>query len=180
MSRPSWARKYGEALADVAQESGATARVKTELDSFARLLGQQQELREALVSPAVPLVPRKNILIEIGKRLNWSSVTRNFLLVLVEKGRIERFDLLLLAYRDVLDERAGMIRAEVVSARPLDESSQDQLEATVAEMTGKKARLKYRVEDGLIGGLRLKIGSTVYDGTVRSQLEQVRKELIGT
>ena len=177
MTRASWARKYGEALADVAGESGAVTRIKTELDGFGRLLEENAELRETLASPAIPLPPKKNILSEISERLSWTRMTRNFLLVLLERGRLEKFEEVLLAYRDVLDDQAGVVRAEVVSAHELDEEIQQQLKDTVKELTGKQARLTFRVEDGLIGGLRLQIGSMVYDGTIRSRLEQVRKGL---
>lgn len=177
MSRPSWALKYGEALAEVASEEEVTTRVKTELDGFAQLLKENGELLEALQSPVIPLQPKANIVKELARRLSWTSAMRNFLLVVLEKDRIDDFDELRLAYRDILDQRAGIVRAEVTSARELEESDLERVEATVQAITGKKAKLVCGVDRDLIGGLRIQIGSMVYDGTIRSRLQQIRREL---
>jgi F-type H+-transporting ATPase subunit delta len=96
---------------------------------------------------------------------------------LLEKGRLEQIEEVFAAYQAVLDEKAGVVRVDVASAHELAETDQKRIAAAMKKVTGKDVKLSYSVDDELIGGLRLQVGSTVYDGSVLSSLENLRHRM---
>jgi F-type H+-transporting ATPase subunit delta len=173
----STAARYAGALAEVASELGLTERAHHELREFAGLISELEELRDFLANPAFPLRVKQGVIREIGRRGDYCSIIVNFLLLLQERSRILRVGAILEAFEQELDVRAGVVRAEVTSAHPLDDPVRGRLEQALAELTARRIRANYQIDPALLGGLKVRMGSVVYDGTLQTQLNQLQREL---
>ena len=174
------AARYANALADVitAPNSSTTPeRAIDELRSFQFALGDSPELHNALVTPAVPGSRKKAVVGRIAEILKLSRITRNFLFVLVDHRRIPALSGIIHNLEEVLDQRLGFARAEVSSAAELTEAQQHALNAQLERLTGKRLRVRFAIDPALIGGAVARIGSTVYDGSVRGQLAALERRL---
>ncbi len=172
--------RYANALADVVTAGGSALRPQDalgELRSFDSTLRGSAELQNALVTPAVAGSRKKAVIGRIGDILRLSRITRNFLFVLIDHRRITLLAEILQSLETILDERLGFARAEVVSARELNQQQQAALTAKLERLTGKRIRARYQVDQALIGGVTARIGSTVYDGSVRGQLRSLQRRL---
>ena len=171
--------RYASALADVVTSpAGMDAAQATEqLRSFEALLTESAELRNALSSPAVAPGRKRAVVGKLADQLGLAKIVRNFLLVLTDHRRIAVLAQAIDAFEIQLDARLGFVRAELSSARELDESQKDAVAAELARLTGKKVRPRFAVEPELIGGVVARIGSTVYDGSVRGQLDTLSHKL---
>jgi F-type H+-transporting ATPase subunit delta len=173
MTHAGIASRYANALADIVTvgAGGLTAETAlAELRAFAAAMGSSPELVNALVSPAVPPARKRAVVGRIADQLQLSRITRNFLFVLIDKRRIASLDDIIQSFETVSDERLGFARADVTSALPLGEPQQHVLSAQLERISGKRIRARYSVDGSLIGGVVARIGSTVYDGSVRGQL----------
>ncbi|HXM45588.1 MAG TPA: ATP synthase F1 subunit delta [Bryobacteraceae bacterium] len=180
MTHSALASRYASALVDVATgpKSGMDPHVLlTELRGFEEVLAGSAELRSALASPAVPPARKRAVVGAIGAKLGVSRVARNFLFVLTDHRRIAMLTEVLEAYDLALDERLGFQRAEISSARELTQPQRDSVSDEFERLTGKKMRMRYAVNRELLGGLVARIGSTVYDGSVRGQLQALGRRL---
>jgi F-type H+-transporting ATPase subunit delta len=169
--------KYARALAEVAAETGTTEEVRRGLEAFREVFRTQQELREVLDNPGIPLAAKRSIVREVAKRMSLAGNLVNFLFVILERSRLHLLDEFSEAYQEVLDEQSGIARVEVRSSHPLETSELDRLKEAMTAITGKTVRLSYEVDQTLLGGVKLQVGSTVYDGTLRTQLEELRRQL---
>jgi F-type H+-transporting ATPase subunit delta len=173
----STAVKYARALADVALEQGLAEEARRELRGFGSLHETNEELREALKNPGLPLKVKQEIVREIAGKSSFSGIVLNFLLLLVERNRLGQLAGIVEAYERVLDEKAGVSRIEVFSAHALPEGARRRLAGVMKEQTGGEVRLTYLVDEGLIGGVKLRMGSVVLDGSVRTELENLGRVL---
>lgn len=174
--------RYARALADAAAAPDARVDAQTitgELVRFEELLHQSPELKTALDSPAVPPPRKRAVVARLARELPLSDLVRRFLFVLIDHRRASLLAETREAFEAVMDERLGIARADVVSARPLSEQEQRQMIAGIARLTGKQARARFRVDESLTGGVMARVGSTVYDGSVRGQLNVLRRRLAG-
>jgi F-type H+-transporting ATPase subunit delta len=174
------ANRYANALADVVTAGGSTLRPEDavkELRAFNELLRNSPELYNALMTPAVPGSRKKAVVGRIADQLNFARITRNFLFVLVDKRRIIALPEIIQSLEQVIDERLGFARAEVTSARELTGTQQEALSTRLQTMTGKRIRMRFTVDESLIGGIVARIGSTVYDGSLRGQLSTLERRL---
>lgn len=174
------ATRYANALADVVSPGTSTIRPEDalkELRSFEDALGESAELRNALISPAVPVGRKRVVVGRIGDRLQISPIVRNFLFVLVDHRRVGLLTEILHSFELIMDERLGFARAEISSARELTEAQRAALNTQLAQLTGKQVRMRFSVDEALIGGAVARIGSTVYDGSVRGQLQTLGRRL---
>lgn len=174
------AARYANALADVvtAPGSGMTPE-KTigELKSFESALHDSPELTNALVTPSVAGSRKKAVVGKVAEILKLSRITRNFLFVLVDHRRIPALPGIIQDLEEVLDQRLGLARAEVASAAELTEAQQKALSSQLERLTGKRIRMRFSTDPALIGGAVARIGSTVYDGSVRGQLASLERRL---
>jgi len=180
MTRSALASRYASALVDVATDPKTQVdphQVLTELRAFEAVFAESAELRNALTSPSVAPARKRAVVGAIGERLGISRIARNFLFVLTDHRRIATLAEVLEAFDLLLDERLGFTRAEVGSARELNQPQRDALSHGLERLTGKKVRMRFTVDRELIGGLVARIGSTVYDGSVRGQLQALGKRL---
>ncbi|HXG88425.1 MAG TPA: ATP synthase F1 subunit delta [Vicinamibacterales bacterium] len=178
MSVRTSATRYAKALLDVAlQESDAT-QIERDLTSIVTAMEQTADLRRALTSHGVPVTVRANVIRAIAEKVGAASPLVKLLNMLAEKGRLELLPVLLDVYRERLLAHGNTVRAQVTSATPLTPDNTRGLEQSLAKLTGKHVQIETSVDPSLIGGVVAKIGSTVYDGSVRTQLEKVREQLI--
>jgi F-type H+-transporting ATPase subunit delta len=169
--------KYARALAEVAAESGITEEVRRGFESFRETFGVHPELREVLFSPGIPLAAKQGIVGEVARRMGLPDCLVNFLFVILERSRLHLLDEFSDAYQELLDENAGIERIGVEASHPLQTADLERLKEAMSEITGKTIKLSYEVDETLLGGVRLQVGSTVYDGTIRTQLEELRRQL---
>lgn len=174
------ATRYAHALADVVTagtSSLGAADTVAQLRTFEAVLRSSQELQNALATPAVPAGRKRAVVGRLADELALSRIPRNFLFVLVDHRRIASLSDIIHKFEVVVDERLGFARAEVASASELTEPQRGALNAQLERLTGKRIRARYAVDDALIGGVIARIGSTVYDGSVRGQLHSLEQRL---
>ena len=173
------ARRYASALADVIVERREAALVQAELAGWEKMILGNSALLEAFSNPTVAYEEKGNVLGELIARTKVHLTTANFLHTLLKNQRLAELAEVNAKLAEVLDERAGIVNAEVTSARPVSESTKALLEERLGQITGKKTRLRFATDEALVGGLITRIGSTIYDGSVSGQLKRLREELAG-
>ena len=179
MSSQTVARRYAGALADVVTERGEGAAVQEELASWEKMLVENPPLLEAFSNPTVVYLQKEKMLEELIERTRLRPTTANFLRVLLRNQRLADLPQVNAKLAEILDDRSGVVSAEVTSARPVAASTRSLLEAKLGEMTGKKIRLSFATDESLLAGIVTRIGSTIYDGSVRNQLKRLGEELAG-
>jgi len=175
--RPTVARRYARALFALADESGAVDRVREEMGQIAELLEAHPALRHALFRPLHPAAERRGVLRGVCARVGSGDTVRNFLAFLVDQRRIVDFEGIRAEYERLADEAAGRVRAEVVAASPLDARQTERLRAALSARTGHEVDLEVAVDADLIGGAVAVVGGVVFDGSLRTQLSQLRDTL---
>jgi len=173
------ATRYSNALADVVTAPGSALAPPTavaELRSFEAALASR-ELRNALTTPAVPTARKRAVVGRVADILKLSPITRNFLFVLIDHRRISSFGDVVDAFEQTLDSRLGFARAEVASASELTGAQRAAIVAALEKVGDKRLRAQFAVDAALIGGVVARIGSTVYDGSVRGQLQALERRL---
>jgi len=174
------ATRYAHALADVVTAPGSAVGAEetvAQLRSFEAALAGSPELQNALTTPAVPASRKRAVIGRIADVLQLSRIARNFLFVLVDHRRITSLSDIIHSFDVVVDERLGFARAEVTSASELNDALRNDLNRELERLTGKRIRARYAVDASLIGGAMARIGSTVYDGSVRGQLNSLERLL---
>ena len=170
------ANRYAKALMDVLYPDNAEAGYE-QLRSFSAVLQQQHDAARVLENPTISADRRKALLDKIGDALHLHKSVRNLLNLLIERNRLNLLDEILIAYQKFLDERLGIVRAQVRAAMPLDSTEQQQLAGKLQTVTGKKVRMEVAVDPTLIGGVVAQVGSTIYDGSLRQQLQRFKNRL---
>jgi F-type H+-transporting ATPase subunit delta len=173
------ARRYASALADVVLERGEAKEVQAELESWNEILRANPNLQEVFRNPTIALDQKRAVLRKLIERAQPRPTTANFLKVLLQNQRLTELSEINRRFSGILDERAGMVAAVVTTARPVPENSQQNLREKLETLTRKKVRVDYEQDSELIGGLVTRIGSTVYDGSVRTQLQQIKEKMAG-
>jgi F-type H+-transporting ATPase subunit delta len=171
------AQRYAAALADAAQERKAGETLKRELAEFTGLVAGSAELRNLLASPAVARETKQDVVRKLIERLKLSAELRNFVFVLIDQDRTAMLEEIRTAFEAELNQRMGIVEAQVISARELSAEERKRLGRALERVTGKKIEARFHLDTKLIGGTTVKIGSTVYDGSVRQQLNRLRAQL---
>jgi len=174
------ATRYAKALADVTTTAGAVLRPEdalSQLRAFEAALEASHELKNALITPSVPASRKRAVVGRIADLLKLSPTARNFLFVLIDRRRIALLKAILDSFEVIVDERLGFARAEVSSPRELSEAQRGAISAQLEKLTGKRIRMRFALDQSLIGGVVARIGSTVYDGSVRGQLQTLGRRL---
>ena len=179
MSSQTVARRYASALADVIIERGEEAQVQEELAAWEKMILGNGALLEAFSNPTVPYEQKGKVLNELIGRTKVVATTANFLRILLKNQRLAELPHVNAKLAQVLDERAGVISAEVMSARPVSDDIKASLNEKLGRITGKRIRLSFEIDETLLGGIVTRIGSTIYDGSVRNQLKRLGEELAG-
>jgi F-type H+-transporting ATPase subunit delta len=179
MSVQTVARRYASALADVIVSRGEAREVQSELLTWQQMQDSHDNLRTAFGNPTIALDQKRAVLNRLIERSRPRPTTVNFLKVLLQNQRLTELAEINKKLADILDERAGTVAATVTTARPIPADVHERLRGTLASLTGKKVRIEFITDPGLIGGLVTRIGSTVYDGSVRNQLQQIKEKMAG-
>ena len=170
--------RYARAFAEVVLEQKLdTGKVLAELGSLVELVNSSPQLRAVWENPAVPAEQKRNLLDAIAQRAGVSRQVRNFLAVLIDRGRIVALAQIARQFETELNERLGFVEAEIASARELGEQEKRALEAQIAQVTGRRVRARYVRDAALLGGAVIQVGSTIYDGSVKGQLERLKQQL---
>jgi len=175
------ASRYARALADVVLDPFTGVEPQTaaaELRKFDELLSGTPQLRTALLSPAIAPARKRDVVGRVCEMLGSPRVIRNFIFVVINHRRIGLLSEIGEAFQALLDERLGMVEAAVASSRELAAEHREAVASQLSRLTGKKVRCNFSVEEPLIGGLTARIGSTIYDGSVRGQLARLRRSLM--
>jgi len=173
------ARRYATALADVVLERNEASEVQRELAAWENIIQASPELQEVFRNPTIALDQKRAVLKRLIERTRPRQTTVNFLSVLLQNQRLTELSEINRKFAEVLDERAGMIAATVTTARGVPENFQQHLHTKLSTLTQKKVRIDFATDPDLIGGLVTRIGSTVYDGSVRNQLQQIKERMAG-
>ena len=169
--------QYANALADIAQEQGASGAVAKQLNDFAAAYAGSAELRNFLASPAVTRTEKHGVIEKITSRMGASKILRNFLFVVIDNRRTYLLPEIVESFQRVIREREGIAEAEITSAVELSDTQKKNFSQTLQRLTGKKVEAKFSLNPGLLGGAVVRIGSTVYDGSVRNRLNELRTRL---
>jgi F-type H+-transporting ATPase subunit delta len=171
------ANRYAKALVDVSLKLNQHEQVAEELLQFENLLANQKELAVFYSNPAIPVPKKQAATKEILQKLAPSPTTSNFILVLIDKHRMGYFADIRKAFEQELRHRLGVAEAEITTARELDADTRARLEAKLSSLTGKKVLLKFGKNPDLIGGVVTRVGDTIYDGSIRQQLNSLKARL---
>ncbi len=169
--------QYANALADIALAQGAAEPAVKQLTDFGAAFADSAELRNFLASPAVTREAKHGVIEKIVARMRAGKIIRNFLFVIVDHRRTNMLPEIIAAFEDVIRQRQGIAEAEVFSAVELSAGQKKQFAQTLERITGKKIEAKYSLDPALLGGALVRVGDTIYDGSVRSRLNEMRARL---
>ena len=172
------AERYAGALVEVALENKQADQVKKELAAFAAMIRESAELHAFLSNPSIARASKHAAIEQLVARMGASRTLRNYLFVIVDQRRAGLLPEIEQAFSALLDARQGITQAMVTSAADLTANERAELDATLAKLTGRKVQAQFKTDPTLIGGAVVKIGSTIYDGSVRSQLDRLRARMI--
>lgn len=169
---------YARAFADVVIDSHLDpVRTLQEAQALAALVAGSHDLREVWQAPSIPAEQKRAVLDAIVAREGVSKPVRNFMAVLIDHRRVDFLEPIVKQFEQELNERLGFSEAEITSARELSQPERAALEAQVAALTGKKVLAKYSSDATLLGGAVIRVGSTIYDGSVKGKLERIREAM---
>jgi F-type H+-transporting ATPase subunit delta len=172
---------YARAFADVVFTSRLDAsKTLQEAKDLAGLVASSKPLREVWDAPSILVEQKRAVLDAIAARQGISRPVRNFMAVLIDHHRVHFLDAIVKQFEIELNHRMGFIEAEITSARELSTPERGALESRVETLTGKKVRAQYARDESLLGGAVVRVGSTIYDGSVKGQLERLKEQLSGT
>lgn len=171
------ADRYASALADVALARGTAEETKREFAAFTAAFAESADLRNFLASPAVARASKQAVIEKLVARLGASRMVRNLLFVMADHRRTPEIPQIYQVFEAELRARQGVAQAQVTSLAELTAAERDELQRVLERLTGKKIEARYRVDPALEGGARVQIGTTIYDGSVREQLNRMREKL---
>lgn len=171
--------RYANALAAVATAAKLdVVAAQEQLEDFRETLAESRQLREVLMNPSLPGEQKLRVLDAIAAKVGMFPQIRNFIAVIVDHQRLDELHEILQEYATVTGKLSGLTEAEITSAHPLGETDRQVLEAQVVKLAGGAVHATYREDATLLGGAVVRIGSTVYDGSIRAQLSQLKQKLV--
>jgi F-type H+-transporting ATPase subunit delta len=180
MSVETVARRYANALADVVTKTSETNSVQTELKTWEQMINANTDLQTAFGNPAISQVNKEKVLENLIEKTQPTKTTANFLRILLRNNRLTEIGEINQKFASVLEERSGAVSAQITSARSLSEAEKAEMQMNLSKLTGKTVSLNFETDETLIGGVVTRIGSTVYDGSVKTQLAELKHQMIGS
>jgi len=175
---PAFVARYAQAFAEVvADRKLSTDAVEGQLADFLATWNGSAELRQFFINPAVPAQQKVAILDNLNGRLGMQKELRNLIAVLIRNDRIINVNEVVEAYRRILQEQLGIKPADILTARELSADERNSLAAEVGKLAGGKIDASFKLDESILGGTVVRIGSTVYDGSVKGRLERLREAL---
>jgi F-type H+-transporting ATPase subunit delta len=179
MTNKSAATRYARAILDVAiKEKANLEQIEQELGEFAALLDAEPLLKKVLLNPAVPVPRKRTAVVELMKLAKVSPMVSKLLVLLAERDRLILMPDLVDSYRNRLADYRGIVRAEVTTATALTAERVQQIQKSLADVTGRSVTLETRLDPSILGGLVARVGSVVYDASVTRQLEKLKQQLL--
>lgn len=172
-----YARAFADAVFELKLDS---SKVVQDLHAVLAISGESPELQRVWENPSIAADQKRNLLDAIAGRLGLLKQVRNFLAVLIDHHRMGMLPEIARQFEHELHERMGFAEAEIVSARELAEQQRRELELQISQLTGKRVLAKYAIDQKLLGGAMVRIGSTIYDGSVRGQLQKMKEQLVNS
>jgi F-type H+-transporting ATPase subunit delta len=172
------ARRYAKALFELGVEKGNFEALGQQLDALAGVYGDSRELRQTLENPVFKASQKRKIIEALLPQVAQDPVVRNFVLLLVDRNRINVLPLIARAFQELTDRQLGRVRAVVTSAKPLDVATQGEIQRALEKRTGKKVLMKSEVDPTLIGGVVARVGDLVLDGSLRTRLASVGTRIL--
>jgi len=169
--------QYANALADIAMAQGAAEPVAKQLAGFGGLYAESSELRNFLASPAVAREAKHGVIEKLLARTGGSKIVRNFLFVIADHQRTHILPEIIAAFQDVVRDRQGVREAHIASAVELTTAQKAEMESTLERLTGKRVEAKFSLDPALLGGAVVRVGDTIYDGSLRNRLNELRARL---
>jgi len=169
--------QYANALADIALAQGAARPVTQQLGDFTAAYASSAELRNFLASPAVSKAEKRGVAEKIASRLGASKIVRNFLFVAIDHQRTQLLPEIFESFLEVVRERQGFAEAEISSPLSLNEDQKKEMTQALEKLTGKKIEVKFSIDAKLLGGVLVRVGDTIYDGSLRNRLDDLRERL---
>jgi F-type H+-transporting ATPase subunit delta len=169
--------QYANALADIAMAQGAAEKTAEQLVGFGALYAESTELRNFLASPAVATEAKHRVIGKLLARVGGSKIVQNFLFVVTDHQRTHVLPEMIAAFQEVIRQRQGITEAQISSAVELNKTQKAEMEFTLERLTGKRVEAKFSLEPELLGGAVVRVGDTVYDGSLRSRLNELRARL---
>jgi F-type H+-transporting ATPase subunit delta len=168
-------KRYAKALFSLGQEDGNFEQYGQELSEFETFFRDNEDFRQVIVNPVFALEDRRKVLQVVLDKTNFSGVVKNFLNLLLDKNRMGVIEAIKAYYSRLTDEVSGIARAEIITARPLKQEALGRIERSLEGLTSKKIKPEVREEKDLIGGIVVKIGDLVLDGSVKAQIEGLKE-----
>ncbi len=169
--------QYANALADIAVAQGAAEPVLKQLNDFGATYADSAELRNFLSSPAVTREAKHGVIEKIAARMGANKILRNFLFIIADRQRMHMLLEIIAAFQEVIRQRQGIAEAEISSAAELSAAQKTEFKKTLERLTGKRVEPKYSLDPALLGGAVVRIGDTIYDGSLRNRLNDLRARL---
>jgi F-type H+-transporting ATPase subunit delta len=169
--------QYANALADIALAQGAAVPVTQQLGDFTAAYASSTELRNILASPAVSKAEKRGVAERISARLGAGKIVRNFLFVVIDHQRTQLLPEIFGSFQNVLRERQGVAEAEIFSPTALSEAQKKEMTQALERLTGKRVEAKFSLDARLLGGAMVRVGDTIYDGSLRKRLNVLREQL---
>jgi F-type H+-transporting ATPase subunit delta len=171
--------RYASAFLDVITAAKLdTTAIDRQLTDFLATWNGSPELREFFVNPAVPSKEKVGFLDKLNAKLGLRKELRNLIAVLIDNDRIGQVEEVARAYRTLLQQQLGIQQAEIVTARELSETERGELVAEIGKLAGSKVEASFKLDASILGGTVVRIGSTVYDGSVRGRLQRLKETLV--
>lgn len=171
------ARRYAKALILIGKEDGNAETYRQELETIVTLLDKESMLEQAVSNPLYNALSRRNVLVAVIDKLELSNVIKSFVLLLFDKARINFLRDVTANYIVFADELKGIVRADLTTATDLTEETLEQIRNSLSKMTGKSVSLEAKTDISLIGGIVTRIGDLVLDGSIKTQLQNMRESL---
>jgi len=178
MSDRTSATRYARALFDVARQESDPVRVQQDLAAIQAAITGSPELGAVLASRSIPDTARRNVIVAVAEKIGVTAPVAKTLALLSDRGRLELLPDIVQVFGERLLEHQNIVQADVQSAAPLDDETRQALEASLSRATGKQVSMRVTVDPNLRGGIVARVGSTVYDGSVRTQLKKMRDQLV--
>lgn len=171
-------RRYGRAILDLAAEQNQVDPVSKNLADLAQAWEESEDLREVFENPSVSAQDRKKIVDALASRMGLSPIVKSTLKLLSDRRRTRYLPEIIDAYERLAEDRAGRVRAEVITATAMPDTYFAQLQKTLEGVTGKKVTLIKREDPSIIGGVVARVGDKVFDGSIRTRLDELKDELL--
>ncbi len=180
MQSGSIARRYARALLELAKEDALVEKVLKDLHDFESLLNQQPSLREVLTRRSFTSQQQARVLRDLLALTDFAPLTRNFLLLLVEKHRMRALEGIVREFKRGYDDLKGLVRASVITASPLPSRLEQQLIAYLERATGRRVVLTKEIDPNVIGGVVTRVGDVLFDGSLATQLKRMKSQLLSS